>query len=156
MAAAIAETIYQTPELFLGQVFEENVPEPRIIWLTGERGKLVEEILGHKPDSLRTRYWTDGDKTAWILQEIGKERPITVGIVISALGIERLRILVYRESRGAEVRFPFFTDQFTNAKITTDMQLDRRIDNITGATLSVTAIRRISKLALFLHQEVTR
>lgn len=153
---ALAEDIYQSPDAFLTDVFDEPIPAPVVVWLTGERGKQVEEILGHQPESLRTRYWSDGERTVWILHEVGKERPITAGIVIGPDGIDRLRILVYRENRGAEVRFPFFTQQFKGASLAPGMMLDRKIDNITGATLSVAAIRRISRLALFLHQEVTR
>ena len=34
-------------------------------------------------------------------------------------------------------------------------QLNQRIDNITGATLSVNAMKKLSKMALYLHDHVT-
>jgi Na+-transporting NADH:ubiquinone oxidoreductase subunit NqrC len=34
------------------------------------------------------------------------------------------------------------------------MRLDRHIDGISGATLSVNAINKLSRLALYLHQQV--
>ena len=69
-------------------------------------------ILGHSFAGLRVRYWASGERTAWVFEEIGKELPITVGVVVDNNGIALLSILEYRESRGGEVRYPFFTQQF--------------------------------------------
>jgi hypothetical protein len=46
------------------------------------------------------------------------------------------------------VRYPFFTDQFDGATLTAKSRLDRNIDGITGATLSVGAVTRIARVAL--------
>lgn len=151
-----ATDVYQAPEAFLAEVFPDGVPEPTVIWLTGERKTHATRILGHPPESLRTRFWRDGERTAWILNEIGKERPITVGLVVNNDRLEKIRVLVYRESRGAEIRFPFFTEQFTDAAINETGILDRQVDNITGATMSVNAMKRLASLALFLHAESRR
>jgi Na+-translocating ferredoxin:NAD+ oxidoreductase RnfG subunit len=63
-------------------------------------------------------------------------------------------VLEFRESRGWEVRYPFFTDQFVEAKLDQNERLDRNIDGITGATLSVNAVTRIARIALFLHEHI--
>ena len=112
-------------------------------------------ILGHRYPSLRVRYWGDARRSAWILEEIGKEKPITVGLVVNGQNIEQVRVLAFRESRGWEVRYPFFTDQFANARLTDNERLDRSIDGITGATLSVGAVTRIARVALLMHEHVT-
>ncbi len=101
---------------------------------------------------LRLRYWGRDGRTAWILDEIGKEEPITTGIVVNGRAIEEVKVLIFRESRGWEVRHPFFTDQFKGARLGHDDQLDRHIDGISGATLSVRALKRLARVALFLHQ----
>jgi len=98
---------------------------------------------------LRQRYWAAGNKTAWILEETGKEEPITAGFVVQNGGIEQARVLVYRESRGAEIRSPAFLEQYQGAGLTSDERLDRSIDGISGATLSVRAMERMSRLALY-------
>lgn len=144
-----AEEVYQTPEAFLQESFGGEVPEPRALWLTGEAREGARRILGHAPPSIRVRYWQRGDRTAWILEEIGKEEPITTGFVVENGEIRRLRVLIYRESRGWEVRYPFFTEQFDGARLEPDQSLDRHIDNITGATLSVNALTRLARLALY-------
>jgi hypothetical protein len=102
---------------------------------------------------LRVRYWARGARSAWILNEVGKEKPITVGIVIEAGKISRLKVLAFRESRGDEVRHDFFTRQYQDRRLQEDLQLDRAIDGITGATLSVRALNRLARLALLLDQE---
>ncbi|MBT8117818.1 MAG: FMN-binding protein, partial [Gammaproteobacteria bacterium] len=91
---------------------------------------------------------------AWILEEIGKERPITTGLVINEQGIERLRVLVFRESRGWEVKHPFFTDQFPGIQLTAGRELDGPIDGVSGATLSVRALKKLARLALYFHRQV--
>ena len=57
--------------------------------------------------------------------------------------------------RGWEVRHSFFTDQFDDASLVKDARLDRTIDNISGATLSVRAVTRLARVALLLDQAVT-
>ena len=148
--------VYQEPEAFLQQVFDNQVPDPKILWISGQVRETAGQILQHNPGTLRTRYWRRGERSAWILEEIGKERPITVGIVINQNWIETVKVLVFRESRGWEVKYPFFTNQFKQAKLNDDLQLDKPIDGVTGATLSVRALTKLGRLALYYHQHVTQ
>jgi len=148
--ANLSAATYQSAEDFLKQSFAGQPPEPAVVWLTGERKTAVEEILGHRYAALRVRYWRREQRSAWILEEIGKDQPITVGIVVDQARIERVKVLVFRESRGWEIRHPFFTDQFKTATLNGDWQLDRHIDGISGATLSVRAMQKLARLALFL------
>lgn len=145
---------YQTPEDFLNEVFAGNTPEPSVLWLTGEIRSTTTKILGHEPYQLRVRYWTQGLRSAWILEEIGKEQPITTGYVVEAGQIERVRVLIFRESRGWEVKYPFFTDQFMQIRLTPELKLDKQIDGVSGATLSVRALTNLARLALYLHQQI--
>lgn len=129
-------------------------PAPDTLWLTGELRPAMRNILEHDYPAARLRYWRTGQRTAWVLDEIGKEMPITVGIVVDNDAVERVRVLVYRESRGWEVKNPAFTAQFTGARLTPRHGLDRHIDGISGATLSVRALSRLTRLALLLHRQV--
>lgn len=152
-APAVAVETYQDPESFIAETFSGKSPEPEVVWLTGERKSAVKALLGHDYASLRIRYWRDNARSAWILEEIGKEQPITAGIVIDDQQIERIKVLVFRESRGWEIRHPFFTDQFRDVRLDSDRKLDRHIDSISGATLSVRAIQKLARLALYLDAE---
>lgn len=152
-STALARGTYQQPADFISDVFMGSSPTQSRIWLTGPIKQVASNILGHPPSSLRLRYWGQGTRTAWILEEIGKDKPITVGIVINNSRIERVKVLIFRESRGWEVRHDFFTRQFTNITLTADQELNKTIDGISGATLSVRALIKLSRLALYLHQQ---
>jgi FMN-binding protein len=152
--AAAGDEVYQDPAAFLQDTFSGAVPPPKVIWLIGAVKEDVETILGHESSELRVRYWIKNGRSAWILEEIGKEKPITTGIVIDKGKIERIKVLIFRESRGWEVRHAFFTDQFKGAQLQHDRELDHPIDNISGATLSVNALTKLARAALYLHHHV--
>ncbi len=154
LTGAWARGVYQEPEAFIAEVFAGSPPQPAVLWLTGERKAVIRDILGHDYASLRVRYWRQDTRSTWILDEIGKEHPITTGIVVDAGKIERVKVLIFRESRGWEVRHDFFTDQFQDATLDANRQLDRHIDNISGATLSVRALKKLARVALYLAQQV--
>jgi hypothetical protein len=128
-------------------------PEHRVLWLTPPLKQRVEALLGHAYPGLRVRYWQQGARTAWVLDEIGKEQPITTGIVVEQGRILDIAVLAYRESRGGEVRQSFFTRQFTGASLTTRDALTQRVDGISGATLSVRAMQNMARLALLLDAQ---
>lgn len=150
-AATAAEDVYQSPDVFLAEVFGGDVPRPGVLWLRGAMRSDIKEILGHPYPGIRVRYWARARRTAWILEEIGKYEPITTGIVVNQGRVEQVKVLIYRESHGWEVRYPFFTNQFKDLRLTRDGELSRGIDGISGATLSVNALTRLARLALYLH-----
>ena len=88
-----------------------------------------------------------------ILDEVyGKHEFITYAMAIdSSARIIGVEILVYRESFGGEVRNPAWRAQFTGKSAENQLELDKDIRNISGATLScqhlTEGIRR--NLALF-------
>lgn len=144
--------VYQEPDVFLAEAFSGDVPPSSLIWVKKDLRKQITRILGHPPPMIRIRYWRKGARSAWILDEIGKEEPITTGFVVNDGQIEQVKVLIFRESRGWEVRYPFFTDQFKQATLDTENKLDRNIDGISGATLSVSAVTRLARLALYLDK----
>lgn len=149
---AAARGVYQEPDDFLSEAFAGRTPPARALWITPDLREEVAGILGHPPDAMRIRYWAEGGRTAWIVEEIGKEKPITTGIVVNAGSIERVKVLIFRESRGWEVRHDFFTKQFDGATLNGHRELDRPIDGISGATMSVSAVTRLARMVLLLDR----
>ena len=143
-----AETVYLEPSEF----FEQAIPgcETKALWLNREAKQQIEQVLERPFAGARVRYCSKDGKTGWILDEVGKTEPITSGIVIDAGQIAQVRVLVFRESRGSEVHRNAFVAQFDGASLNEKHRLDRRIDGITGATLSVWALNRQVRLALLL------
>ena len=150
-----ARGIYQTNQDFISEIFLSKPPESSFIILKSDLRNSVSSILGHPYGGLIIKYWEKEGRTAWILEEIGKSEPITFGIVIKNNKIEKIKVLAFRESRGWEVRYPAFTKQFNGVGLDGD-KLDKRIDGISGATLSFWAMTGVSRVALFLHQHLSK
>ena len=150
--AGYGRGVYQHSDAFVSEVFAGKVPKAEVLWLTDDLQADITKILGHPYKARRIRYWGVPGKTVWILDEIGKEEPITTGIVVTSGKITLVKILEYRETRGDEVRHGFFTDQFKGAGLAASTDLDKRIDGISGATLSVNALTNLTRMALYLHR----
>jgi hypothetical protein len=148
--SANAESVYQQPADFIATVFNDDPPNSEVLWITKDIRADVSRLLGRELKNLRIRYGKKGTRSAWILDEIGKDLPITTGVVIDAGVIKDIQVLVFRESRGWEVRYPFFTDQFNDATLDKKHRLDKQVDNISGATMSVNALKHQARLALLL------
>lgn len=153
--ASHARGVYQTNDAFLAEVFNGTLPQSDVVWMKGDVRQTVVDILGHPYAGLRIRYWRDGQRSVWILEEIGKEEPITFGVVINDHRVEQVKVLAYRESRGGEVKYPAFTQQFQHVGLV-DNSLDKHIDGITGATLSVRAMTNVVRLALYLDSYISQ
>lgn len=151
-AAGIPQIEYLKKHDFLAQTFEQP-PKWKMLRLKGDVKKRVEAILKHPYSSKRIRYWRDGARSAWIIDEIGKEMPITMGLVVNGGAIENIEIMVYREERGGEVHQAFFTKQFEGMTLIKN-GLSAEVDGITGATLSVDAVTRVAAMVLYLDQYV--
>ncbi len=143
----------ETISAFLSKQFNQEIPKPKRVWVKAELKSQIKKILSRPVKQLSYRYWQIDKKTIWILDEIGKERDITTAVVIKGMQIEQVKVLVYRESRGGEVQVPWFTQQFVGAKSKDNWQ--KNIDSISGATLSVNAMKKQAELALFLQQQLT-
>ena len=146
--------IYEAPDAFVNRHFDGAPPKASMLYPDAGLKKKIKSILGHRYSRFRIRYWLRDGRSVWVLEEIGKEKFITAGFMIEASRIGEFKVLVFRESRGWEVRYASFADQFTEARLITGHKLDRGIDNITGATLSVRAMTKLARLALLLHQTV--
>jgi FMN-binding domain len=153
-SGSFAKGVYQKPEEFIRNAFNQETPEPDIIWIRGELRQDIENILQHKYKAKRIRYWKNQQRSVWILEEIGKKKPITVGIVIDNNKINQLKVLVFRETRGWEVRYPFFSKQFNQLSLINKNELSDSVDGISGATLSVRALTKLARIALLLNQQI--
>lgn len=145
--------VYLSALEFRQLAFPDGSPEAAVLWLNDQQKKGAARILRHDFNALRVRYWREDGRTAWILEEIGKEEPISMGVAVEDGRIAEFSVLEFRESRGGEIRYPFFTRQFQGLSLSSG-GLSAPVDGITGATLSVRAARKVAKLALFFHQQV--
>jgi len=167
---------FLTADDFYAQSFNGEF-QAELLWLNKSLLDQAEQILGHRFRGMRTRFKAQVQvrgqetvsRTAWIFEEIGKIHPITIGVVVEGRGQEpgegvkasdqivAVKILEFRESRGGEVRYRMFTDQFSTVALQAGglPKLDQSIDGITGATLSVRAVKKVATLALFFHRQTS-
>ncbi len=141
-------------EQFLQQQFNHQPPKPARLWVKAEMQANISQILNRPAKKLNYRYWQAQGKTIWLLDEIGKERDITTAVVIKNQQIAAIKVIVYRESRGGEVQVSWFNEQFVGAQNGANWQ--REIDSISGATLSVNAMKKQAELALYLSQQLVQ
>jgi thiamine biosynthesis lipoprotein len=83
----------------------------------------------------------DLDGFAVITNEIGKTEPITFIVGVNRDGtVRRVAVMVYRESHGGEVETRRFLSQFERKSLADPIELHRDVINVSGATLSATAM----------------
>lgn len=138
--------------------FGETLPPPSTLWLKADMKAELQNKFDYRLSKIRLRYWRKQAKTLWVLEEVGKEQPITMAIVVESGKIQNIEVLAYRESRGGEIKHRFFRKQFFGAGLveakSQKLKLNAGIDGITGATLSVRAMTKVAKVALFLTAHI--
>ena len=78
---------------------------------------------------------------AIITEEVGKFHPYTFIVSVTPKGkIDKIAILVYRESRGSEIAKKRFLYQFKGKSLKNRIRINRDIINISGATMSVVTL----------------
>ena len=154
--------VYMTPAearsaIFPGASFERDIraipAAAKVKLAAGIGGPIVEDSL-----EVWLAYGGDGSFSGYgiIAEEVGKFRPITFMVGISpAFRVTGAAVLVYRESRGGEVRRSRFLRQYQGKSTGDPIRINRDIINITGATLSVRAlnfgVRKLIGLTEYLY-----
>lgn len=142
------ETVYMTVEQGLSETFPKAARfdiESRV--LAADARAAIEKRLGGRvaEDTVTVhRAWAaDGSLLGYgvVSEEIGKYRPITFLVgTTPRLDVERVHVLVYRESHGADVRRARFLNQYRGKDLDDPIRANRDIINISGATLSVRSL----------------
>jgi hypothetical protein len=148
------DRVYKQPSEFIKSAFSGKIPATSVLNISGDVKSRSKAIMAHNYGESRVRYWKHGSRSVWILEEIGKTQPITTGFIVENGRIKSVEILIYRESHGWEVGKPFFTKQFSNASLKSGDQLSNGIRNVAGATLSVRAVTKLARLALYFDSTV--
>ncbi len=140
--------VYYTADEARHKIFPEAVKfEPETHIIPGQVKVDLEKQLGRSfaEDSLQVSLaYDEADNLAGyavVSNEIGKYQPITFMVGVTAdFRIQGAAILIYRESRGGEVRRARFLRQYRDKTSRDPIRINQDIVNITGATLSVRAL----------------
>lgn len=151
-----AERVYKKTTDYVKDAFGGTEPEKETLWVIGSLRDDINEVMANMGDTpVRYRYWKKDNKTVWIVESIARTMPITAGVTVNDGIIEDISVLTYRETRGHEVQNRVHRAQYYGAKLTNNNNLDKSIDGISGSTLSVNSMKRMARIALLLHAEVT-
>ena len=131
-----------------------EVPMHSYIILKDDIEDGVEKILKDTYHLPVIKYWKSGNKVSFILEAIGKHEFITTGFMVEDNKISDAKVLVYRENYGYEIKYDMFINQIKGNSMKDSKKLVKRIANISGATLSVNSMRKLSKLSLYLYSKI--
>ncbi len=155
------EDVYMTPEEAAKLMFPDSDHIRKdAITLSPEQKKLIEERIGWNFPETAFEFFigeTKGkiDGWAFIQNTIGKHKPMTYIVGVDPDGeVSNVEILVYRESRGSEVRKKRFNYQYQGKTSSHPIRINRDIINISGATMSVRSMSAGVKRALVLVEEL--
>lgn len=155
------ERVYVTIDKALRETFPgaaQFVPEVRVVG--AETRRRLEGTLGRPVDDDTLRVYRALNASGGLLgygvvsEEIGKYHPITFLVgATPALRVERVTVLVYRESHGADVRRARFLNQYRGKSAASPIRINQDIVNISGATLSVRSLNFGVRKVLALLEE---
>ena len=147
-----AAKLSEEESTFLSLKFNDEIPPKKRLIIKKESQELIQKIMGDRYNKRIFSYWEKDESTIWILNSIGKYKPITASFIVKDCKIKTAHVLVYREQIGYEIKYPSFLLQFTDAQLNSKMKLNVKVDNISGATLSVNSMKRMAKASLLLNK----
>ncbi len=141
LTALVAPTFavtYLSTEQAQKEIFPGKTFTAMPLTLNAEQRRTIEQQSRVRLLRDEQRIWRVSGGGWFIVDEvIGKHEYITYAVGLSADGAVRgLEIMEYRESYGGEVQNPKWRAQFTGKTKSAPLQLDKDIQNISGATLS--------------------
>jgi hypothetical protein len=158
--AARADTTYFTTRQVLAEFFPKSDKVTyKQFTLADDQAARLKQKLGSAPAKKTYTFYvaTTGDQVdgyALVDDELGQHQPITYGVKLSAAGaVERVEIMVYRESRGDEVRDKRFLKQFAGRTSRDALRLNTDVVAISGATISSNSMAVGVKRAVALFDE---
>jgi hypothetical protein len=94
------------------------------------------------------------DGYALVQNTIGKHKPMTYMVGLDSKGhVSDVELLVFRESRGSEIRQKRFNAQYEGKTVSDPVRINKDIINISGATMSVRSMSAGIKRVLVLIDE---
>jgi Na+-translocating ferredoxin:NAD+ oxidoreductase RnfG subunit len=130
-----------------------------VIKLGPDRKVQIEERIGWKfpEESFEVYIGETGsqvDGYAIVQNTIGKHKPMTYMVGVDNTGrVSDIELLVFRESRGSEIRQKRFNTQYEGKTVLDPVRINKDIINISGATMSVRSMSAGIKRALVLVDE---
>ena len=130
-----------------------------VLHLSPEQKTLVQDRIGWKfPEEAFEVYigetGAEVSGYAMVHNTIGKHKPMTYMVGVDRKGhVTAVELMVFRESRGSEVRKKRFNYHYEGKTVLDPIRINRDIINISGATMSVRSMSAGVKRVLVLVDE---
>jgi hypothetical protein len=142
------EQVYLTPDQAVREIYDGVAAVDTVVARLepAERSAIARKLGGPLPEGpvvVLVPRGAGGAPLGYAVigEEIGKYRPITFMVGAGPeLKVQGVEVLVYRESRGGEVRRERFLRQYRGKRAADPIRINRDILNVAGATLSVNAM----------------
>jgi len=131
--------------------YEMTGPENTLA-VKGDVKLLCKDVLGYEYPVGTIKYRQSNDLSAWQITTKGKYGLITSRILIDKGKIIDCRVLSSNEIRGKQVTKRRYLRQFTGISLLKSNKLSKRVDAISGATVSSKAVTHAATLALRLEE----
>jgi len=141
-AAPVSATVYLTIQAAQQAMFPGARFVPHDLTFTPDQRKVIARASRVGSFDKVQRVWdvrSGNGRAGWFMVDrvLGKHEMITYAVALSPDGaVMRVEILEYRETYGGEIRNPAWRQQFVGKRFGAQLQLDKDIKNISGATLS--------------------
>jgi len=155
------EEIYLTPDEAAKLMFpNSDLIKKEVLTITPQQKNQIQTLIGWNFNETSFDCFigeTQGKIDGWALIQntIGKHKPMTYMVGINLQGeATNVEVLVYRESRGNEVRTKRFNYQYQGKNLHDPIRINRDIINISGATMSVRSMSAGVKRALVIVDQI--
>ena len=152
--------VYLTEEEALKLMFPKSERIKKdLLMVSSDKKMVIEERIGWKfpENDFEVFIGETGAKIdgyALIQNTIGKHKPMTYMVGVDSTGhVLNVELLVFRESRGSEVRTKRFNVQYEGKTVLDPVRINKDIINISGATMSVRSMSAGIKRGLVLIDE---
>jgi hypothetical protein len=139
---------------FVEELFKGHVPTGGSLVVSGEAARVSADLLGHTYPRREVQYWRDASRAVWVLDANGKHGLITAAFVVEDGEIRDSKVLSHREIRGKGIQSRRFLRQLRGARLDPRGRLTRRVEGVSGATISYGAVKNMARLALHLDAEL--
>ena len=132
-----------------------RLPAEKRILLQGDVQEAVRSAYDGRYPAFSIPYREQDGKRVWVLKAQGKHGYVKAGFVIQDGRLLNPWVLSSKEQGGRGIETSPFLKQFEGVGLKGPSQMDRRIDGLSGATLSVNAMKKMARTALVLDSFVT-
>jgi hypothetical protein len=135
----------------------DDTAQEKTMEFSGAQITKVAKLLGYEYPQKNLVYWEAEGMRAWLLDGRGRSGRFQAAFVVAEGKIIHCEVIQYIGSHGKDITQASYLKQFRGAFLKGgDNRLDRRIDAVSGATISSAAMEKLARIALVLDADISQ